>query len=111
MLRSTTSTTHVPAGFDASYAFDVIEHVDDPYSFLAEMESRSDLVAVNLLEPEPDEQDLHHELPMAELRSYVTRRELVSYRVLHGRSHLVLYRPSQVGAVRRLFNRGRLVGS
>jgi len=101
----------VPGGFDAAYAFDVIEHVDDPYSFLAEMERRAALVAVNLLEPEPGEQELHHELPIAELRRYLTKRDLVRYRVLHGRSHLVLYRPSPVGPVRRLLNRGRLVGS
>ncbi len=102
---------HVPDGFDASYAFDVIEHVDDAFAFLAEMEQRSALVAVNLLEPEPDEQDLHHELPMDELRNYVTRRDLVSYQVLHGRSHLVLYRPTEVGRVKQLVNRGRLAGS
>ena len=40
----------VPAGFDAAFAFDVIEHVDDPLGFLGELESRARLVAVNFLE-------------------------------------------------------------
>jgi SAM-dependent methyltransferase len=102
---------HVPDGFDAAYAFDVIEHVDDPFDFLAKMEDRADLVAVNLLEPEPDEQDLHHELPMTELRRYVAGRGLVAYRVLHERSHLVLYRPAHAGTVRRLLNSVRLTRS
>jgi len=31
----------VPGGYDGSYAFDVIEHVDDPFRFLSEMESRA----------------------------------------------------------------------
>src|SRR5438132_3672549 len=32
---------HVPGGFDAAYAFDVIEHVREPYLFLQEMERRA----------------------------------------------------------------------
>ena len=40
----------VPDGFDAAYAFDVIEHVPDAFAFLAEMESRASLVQVNFLE-------------------------------------------------------------
>ena len=61
-----------PAASTLAFAFDVIEHVDDPFAFLAEMERRAALVVVNLLEPEPWDQDLHHELPVA--GSYGTRR-------------------------------------
>lgn len=99
---------HVPGGFDAAFAFDVIEHVDDPYAFLAEMERRAGVVVVNFLEPEPDDQDLHHELPVRELVRHAARRELLAYRVLHRRSHLVLYRPESVSRARRYANLGRL---
>lgn len=68
---------HVPGDFDAAYAFDVIEHVPDPFAFLGEMERRAALVEVNFLEPEPDDQDLHRELPV---------RELVSHAAARGRS-------------------------
>ena len=88
---------NVPGGFDAAYAFDVIEHVDDPFAFLGEMESRAALVEVNFLEPEPGDQDLHRELPVRRLVTHAARRRLVAYRVLHGRSHLVLYRPEPAG--------------
>jgi SAM-dependent methyltransferase len=91
----------VPAGFDATYAFDVIEHVDDPYAFLAEMESRAALVEVNFLEPDPFDQELHRELPVRELVAHAARHRLVAYRVMHGRSHLVLYRPGRPGPLGR----------
>jgi plasmid stabilization system protein ParE len=82
----------VPAGFDAAFAFDVIEHVADPFAFLSEMESRAAVVMVNLLEPEEDDQDIHHELPVAAILRRAARKGLLRYRVLHGRSHLVAYR-------------------
>jgi len=98
----------VPDGFDAAFAFDVIEHVPDPFAFLGEMERRARLVEVNLLEPEPDDQELHHELPIPELLRYAARRGLVRYRVVHGRSHLLLYRPQPAGVAVRALNHGRL---
>ena len=55
----------VPGGFDAAYSFDVIEHVPDPYAFLGELERRAGLVEVNLLEFDPNEQELHYRLPSA----------------------------------------------
>src|SRR5919108_2256211 len=48
----------VPRGFDAAYAFDVIEHVPDAFGFLEELERRAALVEVNLLEFDPHEQEL-----------------------------------------------------
>ena len=98
----------VPGGFDAAYAFDVIEHVPDAFAFLGEMERRSALVEVNLLAPVPFDQDLHHELPIKEILSHAARRRLVSYRVLHGRSHLVLYRPEPSGPAGRVLGATRL---
>ena len=98
----------VPGGFDAAYAFDVIEHARDAFGFLREMERRAALVEVNLLEFDPHEQELHHELPIAEVLRYVAARRLERYRILHGTSHLVLYRPEPPGALERLRNRARV---
>ncbi len=92
----------VASGFDAAYAFDVIEHVDDPVGFLEEMERRASLVMVNLLKPEPGDQDLHHELPVKKLVDRAAERHLISYRILHGRSHLIFYRPQMAPIARRL---------
>ncbi len=100
---------HVPDGFAAAYAFDVIEHVPDPFAFLGEMEKRASLVEVNFLEPEPDDQDLHHDLPVSELVGHAARRGLLYYRVLHGRSHLVIYRSQPGGPAARVASLGRLV--
>jgi SAM-dependent methyltransferase len=98
----------VPSGFDAAYAFDVIEHVPDPFVFLSDMERRAALVAVNLLEFDPHEQELHYALPISDLLLYAARRRLETYRLLHGSSHLVMYRPEQVGVPGRMLNVGRL---
>jgi SAM-dependent methyltransferase len=98
----------VPGGFDAAYAFDVIEHVPDAFGFLGELERRAALVEVNLLEFGPHEQELHYELPIGRLLRHAARRGLEEYRILHGTSHLVLYRPERVGLPQSLRNLGRL---
>ncbi|HUC36592.1 MAG TPA: methyltransferase domain-containing protein [Acidimicrobiales bacterium] len=95
----------VPGGFDGTYAFDVIEHVKDPYGFLGEMERRARFVEVNFLEFDPNEQELHYELPIEDLLRYVERRHLEAYELLHGTSHLVLYNPAPAGTLRRARNR------
>jgi SAM-dependent methyltransferase len=95
----------VPGGFDAAYSFDVIEHVRDPFAFLAEMESRAGLVQVNFLEP--DELDVHHDLPLGDLRAHVAGRDMLDYRIFYGRSHLASYRPGRVGPARRAANLAR----
>jgi hypothetical protein len=92
----------VPGGYDAAYSWDVIEHVDDPHGFLDELEERASLVAVNLLDPEPGETGLHRELPVDELLDRIARRQLVTYRLVHGRSHLVLYSPRHGGSLARM---------
>jgi SAM-dependent methyltransferase len=102
-------TEGVPSGFDAAYAFDVIEHVEDPYAFLGEMERRADLVVVNFLEPEPDDQDLHHELPVKDLVAHAAAHRLRHYRVVHKRSHLVLYEPTPASGPARVLNRARTI--
>lgn len=98
----------VPGGFDAAFAFDVIEHVRDPWAFLREMETRAALVEVNLLEFDEHEQELHYELPIPDLLGYAAERRLEHYRVHYGSSHLVLYRPEPAPLPRRLRNRVKL---
>lgn len=84
----------IPHGFDAAFAFDVIEHVDDPFHFLDQLESRATTIAVNFLEPDPADTHLHKPLPINRLLDHCEARGLLRYRKYHGRSHLVIYRPS-----------------
>ena len=83
---------HVPGGFDLAYSFDVIEHVEDPPGFMGELESRAAIVAVNLLEPDPNDVHLHKPLPINNLLDRAERLGILRYRKYHGRSHLVIYR-------------------
>lgn len=82
----------IPSGFDAAYSFDVIEHVEDPFAFLAELEQRAELVAVNFLEEDPHDTDLHRPLPIPALLDHAAASGLLHYRKYHDRSHFVVYR-------------------
>jgi GT2 family glycosyltransferase/SAM-dependent methyltransferase len=86
----------VPGGFDAAYAFDVIEHIDDPFAFLAELERRADIVMVNLLDGFPGDTALHRRLPIRAILARATAHGLLHYRRYHGRSHLIAYRSARV---------------
>lgn len=99
----------VPGGFDAAFAFDVIEHVSDGFRLLGEMERRAKVVEVNFLDEKHD-QALHHELPVADLVRHAARRNLLFYRVFHGGSHLVIYESESAGATSRLAGRVRIAG-
>jgi SAM-dependent methyltransferase len=82
-----------PGLHDAVYAFDVIEHVPDPYTFLQRLEDCGELVCVNLLRERPEEAiALHRTLPVGRLLAHAACRRIVRYRRYHGRSHLVFYR-------------------
>jgi hypothetical protein len=88
----------VPGGFDATFAFDVIEHVDDPWAFLHEMEQRADVVMVNLLENDGHDVWMHRDLPIDEILAHARSCGLLHYQRYHdGRSHLVAYRSPSVG--------------
>jgi SAM-dependent methyltransferase len=102
-----------PAGWDAVFAFDVIEHVDDPFAFMTTLEALADVVAVNLLEPGDDEPDTHRELPVDALLEHVAQRRIRRYRRYHGRSNLVVYdrRPGNRTANRIRIYSGRIRGS
>ena len=99
----------LPQGFDLAYAFDVIEHVDDPFDFLARMERVADRVLVNFLEPDPDETSLHRTLPVKRLLRHAAARRLIHYRVHHGRSHLVMYETGEARGAARIRSGARLV--
>jgi SAM-dependent methyltransferase len=91
-----------PDGFDLAYAFDVLEHVDDPLVFLSDMEAAAEHVLVNFLEEERDEANpLHRDVPIGALLRHVTTHPVVSYGIHHGRAHLVLYSSRSAAAGER----------
>jgi GT2 family glycosyltransferase len=99
----------VPGGFEVAYCFDVVEHVDDPFAFLAAIEATADLVAINFLSPTPDDVHVHKPLPIRELLAHATRHGLVHYSRHYGRSHFVIYHSKPTDPARRLLGRLRLL--
>jgi hypothetical protein len=98
----------IPSRFDAAYAFDVIEHVSDPFQFLDQLESHADIVAVNFLEDEPEDTALHRTLPIRDLVARIAERKLLRYARLHDRrSHLLIYSPERATKAERLRSRAR----
>jgi GT2 family glycosyltransferase/2-polyprenyl-3-methyl-5-hydroxy-6-metoxy-1,4-benzoquinol methylase len=100
----------VPGGFHAAYAFDVIEHVEDPFAFLSELERRAAVVVVNLLDDAPADTPLHRRLPVRAILAHAGDRGLLHYRRYHGRSRLIAYRSARASGRRaRLRSRTELV--
>jgi len=105
----------VPGGFDLAYAFDVVEHVEDPFALLAELESRARLVLVNFLTAGSGYDPLHRELPIRRLIAHAAANGLRRYRVVGGTSHLALYEPAgpsrlRASAARLRGTIGRVIG-
>ena len=98
----------LPAGQDLAYAFDVIEHVDEPTDLLDRMEASATTVVVNLLEPAAGDPSHHRDLPIPDLLARAARHRVRAYAVHHGRSHLVAYDSAPAGALTRLRSRARV---
>ena len=73
----------LPGRFHLAYAFDVLEHVDDPLALLGEMERVARVVCVNLVDDNGSV--LHHrELPVGAIVARARERGLIVDRPLHG---------------------------
>jgi SAM-dependent methyltransferase len=81
----------LPQRFHLAYAFDVLEHVDDPLGLLAAMEAVARVVCVNLVDD--DRSVLHHRtLPVGEIVARARERGLIADRRFHDdRVRLLVY--------------------
>ncbi len=82
----------LPTGYDLTYCFDVIEHVEDPPAFLDQLAATAAVVVVNLLEDLPDDPHPHHALDIEGLVMQARHRGLLHRSLHHGRSHLIAFR-------------------
>lgn len=87
-------SSSLPRGFDLAYAFDVLEHVAEPFALLRAMERSARLVCVNLLvETSSEESVLHRSLPVRRIVLRARLRGLVVDERFHsGRVRLLIYR-------------------
>ena len=98
----------LPSGFALAYAFDVLEHVADPFGLLAGMERSAQRVCVNALETSEEETVLHRALDVEAVVRHAVARRLLVYRRLHGgRSHLLLWDRRTARGPARLVSRWR----
>jgi SAM-dependent methyltransferase len=82
----------LPGGLDLAYAFDVLEHVEDPFALLGAMEAAAGLVCVNLLDTGPEDTILHRELPIEPIVAHARARRVRLDRLFHdGRVRLLIY--------------------
>ncbi len=82
----------LPSGFGLAYAFDVLEHVDDPLALLGRMEDAAGLVCVNVLATSKGESVLHRELPVEAIAARAKERGITADRTFHdGRARLLVY--------------------
>ena len=81
----------LPARFHLAYAFDVLEHVDDPLALLDAMEDVARVVCVNLVDD--DRSVLHHRaLPSGAIVARAHERGAIVDRRFHdGRVRLLIY--------------------
>ena len=90
----------IGSGYDAAFAFDVLEHVEAPLDVLRTIEAAARTIVVNLLAPSPDDTHVHRPLDIDGVLRDVSRHRVRAYEVHHGRSHLVAY-DVVAGATRR----------
>jgi GT2 family glycosyltransferase/2-polyprenyl-3-methyl-5-hydroxy-6-metoxy-1,4-benzoquinol methylase len=84
--------SEIPGPFEVAYAFDVLEHADDPFEVLSRLESLARVVVVNLLDPAPGDSPLHRAIPVNQIVDRAERKGLLHHHRHHGRSLLLAYR-------------------
>ena len=102
----------VPGGFDAVFAFDLMNQVQEPFALLATLEQSARVVAVNLLEEPFDPRRADMQLPIADLIAHARWQGLLYYHRFYGRSHLLIYRSAGgVQLARQLRSHALMLGA